>query len=118
MSETAHAILKQALKDMGADGLAGDGCGCLLNDLAPCGEIKATCEAGKRRDIPKVEECGCEGEGTAHWHVEPMEGNTRATPEAAILDKLWEWLPVVDEIDPLTVFEKLRELGYRPKGET
>jgi hypothetical protein len=44
------ALLRKALTDMGADGLSdGDECGCVLADLAPCGEPGLLCVAAENR---------------------------------------------------------------------
>jgi hypothetical protein len=47
-------------KAFGLDGLyndmGGEGCGCSLDDLAPCGEMDATCIPGKR--VPASESTG------------------------------------------------------------
>ncbi len=46
-------LVKTALKEKGFDGLQCDGeCGCDLDDLAPCGEITAHCEAGYKVEAP------------------------------------------------------------------
>ena len=44
---SAQSLLQKALSDMGADGLACDGCGCGSDDLAPCGEYPLSCRAAK-----------------------------------------------------------------------
>lgn len=33
------------LEAIGADGLCSDGCGCVIDDLAPCGELPDYCVA-------------------------------------------------------------------------
>lgn len=38
------------LKSIGADGLAADGCGCGIDDLAPCGGDITDCKPAKRFD--------------------------------------------------------------------
>ena len=46
-------LVKISLKKKGFDGLRRDGeCGCDLDDLAPCGEITAHCEAGYKVTAP------------------------------------------------------------------
>lgn len=47
---TVRDIVRQYLATSGLDGLYNrDGeCACLVADLAPCGEIRESCEAGKR----------------------------------------------------------------------
>ena len=45
-------------------------CGCLRNDIAPCGtEDFSDCHPGKRIDYKADEECGCDRQGTDHWHI-------------------------------------------------
>ena len=44
---SALSLLQKALSDMGADGLACDGCGCGIEDLAPCGDNPLGCQAAK-----------------------------------------------------------------------
>lgn len=46
-------------------------CGCLLEDLAPCGEISEKCRAGHREDVDEHTSCECDGCGEAHWHIVP-----------------------------------------------
>ena len=60
------------LKANGYDGLCNTDipCGCLLGDLAPCGEMHESCQAGFRRNISEHASCDCDGSGTDHWHVE------------------------------------------------
>lgn len=53
-----------------------EACGCLNSDLAPCGGDPGECCPGVRRDFAAAEDCrlpGCEGNGTAHWHIEKGE---------------------------------------------
>lgn len=47
---TVKEIVSQCLVDRGFDGLYNDNgeCGCLRDDLAPCGEMSELCEAGYR----------------------------------------------------------------------
>ena len=46
---TVIQIIAQGLKDRGFDGLhSGDGCGCLADTLAPCGESPTQCQPGFR----------------------------------------------------------------------
>lgn len=43
---TAQEIITIHLKQNGYDGLCTDDCGCLIDDLAPCGSIGLNCKAG------------------------------------------------------------------------
>jgi len=47
---TVLEIVKKYLQEHGFDGLRADGndCGCLIDDLAPCGDISERCVAGVR----------------------------------------------------------------------
>jgi hypothetical protein len=56
-------MIEEYLLEHGFDGLFnGDGeCGCVLDDLVPCGELNAECEAGYKGA------CDC-GEGCG-WHI-------------------------------------------------
>ena len=51
---TVLEIVKEYLRTHGFDGLYNDetyeGCACLLDDFAPCGELRLTCIAGVRRE--------------------------------------------------------------------
>jgi|TARA_Y100000310_G_scaffold141356_1_gene140803 hypothetical protein len=56
------AIVTDYLEKNGFDGLYHDGdCACENKDLAPCGEIEGSCEAGYKTDAPK--HC------PADWHI-------------------------------------------------
>ena len=44
---SALSLLQKALSDMGADGLACDGCGCGIEDLAPCQDNPLGCRAAR-----------------------------------------------------------------------
>jgi hypothetical protein len=39
-------IVEKYLRDNKFDGLFTDGCGCVVDDLAPCGNIRKKCKAG------------------------------------------------------------------------
>lgn len=52
---TVKEIVKEYLKVNGFTGLHSDGCGCTVDDLAPCGEIIDDCEAGYRRECAACE---------------------------------------------------------------
>ena len=45
----------KTLKDNNLDALCGEDCGCRLDDLAPCGEIKGDCVFGKSCKSPDKE---------------------------------------------------------------
>jgi len=53
-----YSIVKKYLEDYGYDGLCDEmgECGCDLADLAPCGNMQAGCQAGRRKP------CNC-GDG-------------------------------------------------------
>jgi len=62
-------IVRQYLRREGYDGLAGPYCGCLVEDLAPCGEIGG-CRPGYKRVCRGCDADGCDpGLGPANWHV-------------------------------------------------
>lgn len=58
---TCAEIIRQFLGENGYDGLCSDECGCLLDDLMPCGsgEFITGCVAGYRQKVPpdQVGEC-------------------------------------------------------------
>lgn len=65
--KSAIDILREALREMGADGLAnGHGCGCGLEDLAPCEVAPFWCYPARRTPPP-------EGEDPGELWYEPME---------------------------------------------
>jgi hypothetical protein len=70
--KTVKLIVADWLKANGFDGLCNPdaGCGCLIGDLAPCGEMSQHCLSGKRVAY-SAGACPC-GEGCA-WHVEVPE---------------------------------------------
>jgi hypothetical protein len=49
---TARDIVLEYLDAHGYDGLYDDDCGCIKDDLAPCGEISTDCLPGYRTDGP------------------------------------------------------------------
>jgi hypothetical protein len=65
---TVTEILKDWLKSHGYDGLCHeDGeCGCLIDDLGPCGEVGGTCKAGV---LGKCNPETCANDGDCPWHV-------------------------------------------------
>ena len=62
---TVKEIVKQYLEQNGYDGLAGEGCGCLENDLFLCGADGSDCVAGHKiiYGDPDCEGDNCEWEG-------------------------------------------------------
>jgi hypothetical protein len=62
----AWEIVEAWLKQNGFDGLYNSDaeCGCLIGDLAPCGEIPLECTAGYKQ--PCDESCG-----DHDWHIGP-----------------------------------------------
>jgi hypothetical protein len=54
MNKTALEILESGLKAIGADGLSGDDCGCVIGDLVPCGSDCTECVAAKRIDAREL----------------------------------------------------------------
>lgn len=44
-------------------------CGCLLEDLAPCGEMSEKCRPGHRENVDKHTPCECDESGEDHWHI-------------------------------------------------
>jgi len=64
---TVREILDQWLTENGYDGLYTDECGCVVGDLAPCGEpCSFGCRAGHR--IPCNPET-CRADGDCHNHI-------------------------------------------------
>jgi hypothetical protein len=67
------------LKEHKFDGLFNcDGCACLTDDLAPCGEISEDCVAGYRHNYPD-HHCPC-GEGCS-WHIESFPAKDKCRCE-------------------------------------
>ena len=63
---TIHEIVKEYLKYNGFDGLAGDECGCLVEDLMCCDCLSTDC-------VPAMKVMGCSedcGMG-CDWHMVP-----------------------------------------------
>jgi hypothetical protein len=69
MPKSIIDMLAAQLKAEGYDGLCSPDCGCLVSDLAPCGDLSLPCLPGHRVDIADTEECGCGGQGWDHWHI-------------------------------------------------
>ena len=65
---TVREILEKWLTDNGYDGLYTDECGCVVGDLAPCGEACSfTCQAGHKIPCPTPDHCDC------HSHIGKKE---------------------------------------------
>ena len=64
--KTVEDIVRWFLKNMGYDGLYNEfgACACLVNDIAPCGEIQGTCQPGY------LDDCHC---GEHDWHITPIK---------------------------------------------
>ncbi len=71
---TVKEIITQYLKDNGYDGLYnGEGpCGCLAEDLFPCGEMFDECSPGYKGA------CNC---GECDWHIYGSKDIARAADE-------------------------------------
>lgn len=54
----AIQIVEKYLRENGFDGLAGDGCGCEVDDLAPCESISNECIPGYKIENPDKDEGG------------------------------------------------------------
>ena len=71
---TVAEIVREYLEKNDFDGLVEEDaeCGCDLDDLAPCGEMRATCEAGHKTDCdPET----CLADGDCAYHIcAPVEG--------------------------------------------
>lgn len=50
-------IAKKWLKENGYDGLAGENCGCFLDDLMPCDEPSIECRPGYKVVCPGEDKC-------------------------------------------------------------
>ena len=63
MNPDLKEMIKTYLTERSYDGLYCDngeipGCGCELEDLIPCGEIRMGCKAGYKRPCDCDEDCG------------------------------------------------------------
>ena len=65
------SIVAEYLKAYKYDGLCLPDvqCGCLLEDLAPCGEMSEECLPGHRENIDRHTPCECYESGEDHWHI-------------------------------------------------
>jgi hypothetical protein len=64
-----HDIIKQALAEVGADGLASDDCGCGIEDLQPCESGCMDCVPALRVLDPFNNQPIWVGVGDAHKYV-------------------------------------------------
>lgn len=79
---TIKDIIEKYLKDNGFDGLAGDECGCGVDDIFPCSEFCGQCEPAK---YVKCEDClkEDEGEGCPYGRDTATEGGCYRVPDTA-----------------------------------
>ena len=74
VSKTANA-----LKELGADGLCSNECGCEIDDLAPCGECCLGCDVAKRYTKEQAAARGWDGpeyfdfDETLDWIMMPLD---------------------------------------------
>ena len=113
-------IVSDYLKKNGYDGLYNpvEPCGCLLDDSMPgyewCNQLE--CQPGFRHDIGVDEECGCDGEGTTHWHVgpdKPVEDLEKISQDAKAgsWDKVIAFLQDISDITTEQIRADLEEQG-------
>ncbi len=73
---TVKKIVKEWLEQNGYDGLAGDECGCKLDELCPCDDgFPDNCVAGHLVPCPCEDKEDCEhggdcGWNVGHWHIQ------------------------------------------------
>ena len=58
MSRTAKQMVYEMLVKYDYEGLYTDDCGCLLDDLMPCGEWVGDCKAGDKCRVPAYDGYG------------------------------------------------------------
>lgn len=71
-------IVRSWLRDKGYDGLANldnDGCGCTLDDFAPCGQIEQSCTAAYKHDCRPADCDTCELDCCDHPPAERIDGH-------------------------------------------
>lgn len=68
MSLDVIEMVRERLKSDGYDGLVADGgeCACLVDDLAPCSDMKADCSAGHRGPCDPAD---CAADGNCDFHI-------------------------------------------------
>ncbi len=75
---TVLDIIKSWLKDHGYDGLCHTECGCLIDDLAPCGgEGIAQCEPGYENACPGRGKCEFYDPKVPHRHIELIKAKEK-----------------------------------------
>jgi hypothetical protein len=78
MNVSVKKIVAKWLEENDYDGLINPDvpCCCLRDDPGECDELGggSDCFAGCRRDVAANEKCGCEKEGTAHYHIDIGRG--------------------------------------------
>ena len=68
---TVLQMIADTLKAKGFDGLCNEGCGCTLDDLAPCGMMGDDCAAARKRVCPPDGCPDCIADGDCEWRMEP-----------------------------------------------
>lgn len=91
---TTKQIIYNWLKDNGYHGLVCTDipCGCLLEDLMTCGECNKDCVAGHKETVDAETQCGCDGEGTEHWHVTDSYDKAKSFAEKDHIENSQEWV--------------------------
>ena len=79
--KNVEEIIQRYLLLYGYDGIWNPDvpCGCLSTHLAPCEGDCLGCLPGYRTDYKPEDECGCDREGDAHWHIGPRKGGEDET---------------------------------------
>ena len=70
---TVHEIVLEYLEEHGFDGLCTNGCGCSIDDLAPCccPECIIGCVPARKITIPEAMERGIEVDDDYEWIMIP-----------------------------------------------
>lgn len=71
MAKNIREIVNEWLKVNGYEGLAGDDCGCEVDDLMPCDEPDVIhCVAGHKIPCPDGDDCEYRfAPDSIHWHM-------------------------------------------------
>ena len=77
---TIKEIVLDYLKEHSFDGLAGDECGCGIDDFAPCGEMRSDCQPAYKYKCVCCGKCDC-GQGDDCFSVEEPEGRINGEKE-------------------------------------